>query len=69
MFTELEQRSWIKIEMAQSYSTQECFQALLEACGDTALPYHTVARWVNTRTTDGTKLSQFNIQLLKIFTN
>ncbi|KAJ4452182.1 hypothetical protein ANN_03700 [Periplaneta americana] len=46
MFTKLEQRSWIKIEVARGRSAQECFQRLREACGDAALPYHTVARWV-----------------------
>ena len=45
MFTKLEQHSWIKI-VAQGRSTQECLQGLLEACGDSALPYCTVARWV-----------------------
>ena len=46
MFTKLDQCSWIKIEVAWARSTQECFQGLREACGDAALPYHTVARWV-----------------------
>ena len=35
MFTKLEQRSWIKIEVARSHNTQECFQGLREACSDT----------------------------------
>ena len=48
MFTIVEQRSWIKIEVARGLSTQECFQGLREACGDAALPYRTVARWVKT---------------------
>ena len=46
MFTKLEQHSWIKIEVARGHSTQECFQGLREACGEAALPYRTVARWV-----------------------
>ncbi|KAJ4445749.1 hypothetical protein ANN_12434 [Periplaneta americana] len=46
MFTKLEQRSSIKIEVARGRSAQECFQGLREACGDAALPYRTVARWV-----------------------
>ena len=46
MFTKLEQRSWIKIEVARRRSTQECFQGLGEACGDAALPYRTVSRRV-----------------------
>ena len=33
MFTKLEQRSWIKIEVARCRSTQECFQELREALG------------------------------------
>ncbi|KAJ4450294.1 hypothetical protein ANN_01714 [Periplaneta americana] len=46
ILTKLEQRSWIKIEMARGHSAQECFQGLREACGDAALPYRTVAQWV-----------------------
>ena len=46
MYTKLEQRSWIKIEMPLVRSTQECFQGLREACGDAQLPYRTMARWV-----------------------
>ncbi|PSN42617.1 hypothetical protein C0J52_20022, partial [Blattella germanica] len=46
MFTKLEQRSWIKIEVARGRSTQECFQGLREACGDVSLPYRSAARWV-----------------------
>ena len=38
MRTRLEQRSWIKIEVARARSAQECFQRLHEACGDAALP-------------------------------
>ncbi|KAJ4435811.1 hypothetical protein ANN_18430 [Periplaneta americana] len=38
MFTKLEQRSWIKIEVARGHSAQ--------ACGDAELPYRTVERWV-----------------------
>ena len=34
MFTKLEQRSWIKIEVERGRRTQECFQGLHEACGD-----------------------------------
>ena len=32
--------------MARCRSTQECFQGLREACGNAALAYRTVARWV-----------------------
>ncbi|KAJ4451251.1 hypothetical protein ANN_02712 [Periplaneta americana] len=46
ILTKLEQRSCIKIEMARGHGAQECFQGLREACGDAALPYRTVARWV-----------------------
>ena len=46
MFTKLEQRSWIKIEVAQGRSSQECFQRLLEAYGNAAVPYRTVARCI-----------------------
>ena len=45
-FTKLEQRSWIKIEVARGRSTQECFHGLYEARGDAELHYHTVARRV-----------------------
>jgi len=46
MFTKEDQRSWIKIEVARGRSAQTCFQGLQEACGDAALSYCTVARWV-----------------------
>ena len=46
MFTKLEQRSWIKFEVARGRSTQEYFQGLREACDNAALPYRTVARRV-----------------------
>ena len=35
MFKKLEQRSWIKIEVARCRSIQEFIQGLREACGDT----------------------------------
>ena len=46
MFTKLEQRSWIKTEMARTRSTQECFQGLRESCSDAALPYRAMAQWL-----------------------
>ncbi|PNF14876.1 hypothetical protein B7P43_G05136 [Cryptotermes secundus] len=46
MFTKQEQRSWLKIEVARGRSARNCYQGLREACGDAALPYRTVARWV-----------------------
>ena len=48
MFSKLEQRSWIKIEVARGKNARECHYGLREACGDDALPYRTVARWVAT---------------------
>ena len=44
MFTKLEQRSWIKIEVERGCSTQERFQRLHEAYGNAALPYRMVAQ-------------------------
>ena len=46
MFTKVEQRSWIRMEMARGRSTQESFQGLRKACVEAALPYRTVALWV-----------------------
>ena len=46
MFTKLEQRSWIKVEVSRDHRTQACFRGLREECGDAAFPYRTVARWV-----------------------
>ena len=45
MFTKLDQRSWIKTEVARCSSTKEYFQKLREAYGDAELPYRTVAQW------------------------
>ena len=39
MFTKLEQRYWIKIQVARRRSTQEFFQELREALGGTE-PHH-----------------------------
>jgi len=46
MFSKREQRSWIKIECARGRTARQCHQGLQEACGQSALPYRTVARWV-----------------------
>ena len=46
MFSKQEQRSWIKIERARGRTARQCHQGLQEACGESALPYRTVARWV-----------------------
>ncbi|PNF28316.1 hypothetical protein B7P43_G04757 [Cryptotermes secundus] len=36
----------MKIECARGHTPQQCHQGLQEACGEYALPYRTVARWV-----------------------
>ena len=46
MFSKQEQRSWINIERARGRTARQCHQDLQEACGETALPYRAVARWV-----------------------
>ncbi|PNF39245.1 hypothetical protein B7P43_G17337 [Cryptotermes secundus] len=46
MFSKQEHRRWIKIECARGRTTRQCHQGLQEACGESALPYRTVARWV-----------------------
>ncbi|PNF16764.1 hypothetical protein B7P43_G00887 [Cryptotermes secundus] len=46
MFSKQEQRSWIKLECARGRTARQCHQGLQEACGESALPYRTVARWV-----------------------
>ncbi|PSN38295.1 hypothetical protein C0J52_19352 [Blattella germanica] len=48
MFTKLEQQTWLKIQCARGRTAQQCHVGLVEACGDAALPYRTVARWVKT---------------------
>ena len=45
MFTKLEQRSWLKLKQA-GIKQQKSYRGLEEACGTAALPYRTVARWV-----------------------
>jgi len=46
MFSKQEQRSWKKIQCARGRTARQCHQDLQEACGEPALPYRTVARWV-----------------------
>jgi len=46
MFSKQEQRNWIKIECARGRTARQCHQGLQEACGQSALPYRIVARWV-----------------------
>ncbi|GBN40553.1 hypothetical protein AVEN_189821-1 [Araneus ventricosus] len=46
MFSKQEQRSWIKIDCARGRTARQCHQSPQEACGESALPYRTVARWV-----------------------
>ena len=41
-----DQRSWFKIECARVRNARQYYEGLQEACGERALPYHTVARWV-----------------------
>ncbi|PNF17990.1 hypothetical protein B7P43_G17351 [Cryptotermes secundus] len=43
MFSKQEQRSWIKIECARGRTARQCCQGLQEACGESALPYRTLA--------------------------
>jgi hypothetical protein len=44
MFTKQKQCSWIKTEVAQGRSAQNCYQGLRKARGDAALPHRTVAK-------------------------
>ena len=46
MFTKQEQQSWLKIQSACGFTARQCHEGLVEACGEMALPYRTVARWV-----------------------
>ena len=46
MILEEDQRSWFKIECARVRNARQYYEGLQEACGERALPYHTVARWV-----------------------
>ena len=46
MFTKPEQRSWLKSEAGRGKTAKECYRGLVEVCGTAALPYMTVARWV-----------------------
>jgi len=46
MFSKQEKRSWIKIECARGRTARQFHQGLKEACGESVLPYRTVARWV-----------------------
>ena len=62
MFTKTEQRSWIKIEMARSRSTQGGFQGLREACDDVALSYRTVADWLKRSEKAGMLLMTTSVQ-------
>jgi hypothetical protein len=44
--TKVEQRSYVKIAVLRGRNARECHAELQEALGDRALPYRTVARWV-----------------------
>ncbi|PSN45373.1 hypothetical protein C0J52_07534 [Blattella germanica] len=46
MISRYEQRCFIKIQVARGKNTNQCFRALQEACRREALPYRTIARWV-----------------------
>ncbi|KAJ4444730.1 hypothetical protein ANN_06527 [Periplaneta americana] len=39
-------RFWLKIQSPRGRTARQCHDSLVEACGETALPYRTVARWV-----------------------
>lgn len=41
----LEQRCYVKIAVLRGRNATECHSELVEALGDRALPYRTVARW------------------------
>ncbi|PRD23763.1 UNVERIFIED_CONTAM: hypothetical protein NCL1_45537 [Trichonephila clavipes] len=43
--TRVEQRSYIKIAVHRDENAMEYHSELVEALGNNALPYHTVARW------------------------
>jgi hypothetical protein len=42
----LEQRSYLKMAVLRGRNATECHSELVEAVGDRALQYRTVARWV-----------------------
>ncbi|GFV78069.1 HTH_48 domain-containing protein [Trichonephila clavipes] len=42
----LEKRAYIKITVLRERNVKECHSELVEAPGNNALPYRTVARWV-----------------------
>ncbi|GFW11298.1 HTH_48 domain-containing protein [Trichonephila clavipes] len=42
----VEQRAYIKIAVLRVINAMECHSELVEALGNNALPYRTVARWV-----------------------
>ncbi|GFY02959.1 uncharacterized protein TNCV_979651 [Trichonephila clavipes] len=44
--TRVEQRAYIKIAVLRKRNAMECHSELVEALGNNALPYHTVARWI-----------------------
>ncbi|GFX52164.1 HTH_48 domain-containing protein [Trichonephila clavipes] len=44
--TRLEQRAYIKIAVLRKRNAMECHSELVEALGNNALPYRTVAQWI-----------------------
>ncbi|GFY23548.1 HTH_48 domain-containing protein [Trichonephila clavipes] len=45
--TRTEQRIYIKVTVLRWRNAMECHSELVETLGNNALPYRTVARWVN----------------------
>ncbi|PNF38705.1 hypothetical protein B7P43_G17132 [Cryptotermes secundus] len=46
MFSKHEQQNWIKIECTRGHTARQWHRGLQEDCGESALPYRTVARWI-----------------------
>ncbi|GFV50334.1 uncharacterized protein TNCV_622421 [Trichonephila clavipes] len=44
--TLVEQRAYIKIAVFRERNAMECHSGLVEALGNNALPYRTIARWI-----------------------
>ncbi|GFQ71241.1 HTH_48 domain-containing protein [Trichonephila clavata] len=47
-----EQRTYIKIAVLRGRNEMECHSELAEALGNNALPYRTVARWIESSSKD-----------------
>ena len=46
MILKEDQRSWLKIKCTRGRNARQCYEGLLEACGERAFRHCTVARWV-----------------------